>query len=77
MKQFISDKEGFKPIRFIITLTWIAIMIGVVIKFIKPTWLTDTFMGILLGQLSVLIGADTWRQNAKDKYVKKETNDKG
>ena len=60
-----SDKV--KPIRVAITVLLALVIVSIVMKLVNPIWLSDAFIGIMTGQIGILIGADTWRANAKDK----------
>lgn len=65
---FDSDNPNkIKPNKVAISVFLILIIVGIIIKFCSPHYLSDGFMGILLGMVSVLIGAATWRDNSKDK----------
>jgi len=67
---FESDTpDKIKPIRFFTSIFLFLIITILVIKIISPNWLTDWFVATMFGGLTILLGADTWRSNAKDKYT--------
>ena len=61
-----SNQDKIKPIRVAITVLLSLVIISIVIKLFNPGWLSDGFIGIMTGQLGILLGADTWRSNSKD-----------
>ena len=61
-----SNLEKIKPIRVAITIMLLLIIIAIVIKLVSPSWLSDTFVLGITGNLGILLGADTWRSNVKD-----------
>ena len=65
---FSKDDNEIKPIRFFITFFLLLIATGVIMKLAGADWISDALIGILTAQLGLLLGADTWRQNAKTKF---------
>lgn len=61
-----SNPDNIKPIKVVITILIGLVIASIVTKLISPKHLTDMFIGIMVGQIAVLLGADTWRSNAKD-----------
>lgn len=64
-----SYQNRIKPIRVLITIFAFLVAASVLIKFDNPEWLSDMFVLGLFGQLGLLLGADTWRSNSKDKTM--------
>jgi hypothetical protein len=64
---FKNDADQIQPIRVAISMCLLLIIAGIIIKFISPQHLSDVFVLGLIGKLTVLLGADTWRQNTKTK----------
>lgn len=72
IKPWFFDKscpDRIKPSRMVITTFILLTITGTILKFISPIAFSDMFMAILWGNLSLFVGADTFRSNAKDKYV--------
>ena len=65
-----SCPDRIKPIRVAISVFILLIVSAVIMKFISPERLSDVFVLGLVGNLGILLGADTWRSNSKDQVKK-------
>lgn len=66
-----ESPDKIKPVRVAITVMIHLIFAAIIIKFISPGRLSDTFVLGLAAKLAILIGADTWRSNSKTKAASK------
>jgi hypothetical protein len=65
---FIFRRGRVQPIKVFITILLSLIVWAVVDKIQSPERLGTDFIALLLGNLALLLGADVWRQNGKDKF---------
>ncbi len=64
---FIGKNGTIKPVRVFISI-FLCLMVRAMWMKLDGSPLSDYFILGLIGQVSVLIAADTWRSNSKDKH---------
>jgi len=75
-KRFLYRDGEFSPIKFFISVFLFLTVWVIIDKIIFPNRLGTDFFAVLWGSVAVLLGADVWRSNTKEKNIEciKENN---